>query len=363
MSTPPSNAAAISSGTGTKPARLPMEQVHHRMLAELGDALAGDMGDASAMHFRFAELPVCLRATDSDLLWEVSGAFRHLINLEDFDLPAILTIDLWEATETVEPPPPRPFGRENTRYFSYHCDDYDGSMDLEMGQLLVRIRRRSNAFLAHPFRRMMWRWFRGQEIFPLQGAMVAHNDRGLLLLGERGSGRSSAVMECIEADWQFLADSQAGLSRSGNHFTGYSLFSCIEMDPLHAANYKEWQPYGHAAYGDDASGQGNERAVFNVADALPEALQDKVQLCAIVVLIEDPDRGDGPATAKLARRAALSVLAADTRGLDRTTLKTGRDDYLKLAEHCPCYAVVRRSLAEPIVPNLEEILHQLEAQK
>jgi hypothetical protein len=338
---------------------------HREMAAAFASAALEHADDLAVMHLRFAEMPVVLRATDPDLLWDISAAFRHLVDLPDDDNPPILNIDVWESEDEPSPYPRLPFARASNRYFYYRCDDYKGSLDLKSGQMLICVQRRTNTFFAHPFRRMLWRWYAGQEVFPLQGALVAHKGSAIFVCGERGSGRSSAVVECVQAGWDFLADSQAGVSRSGDLFTGYCLFACIKLEPSHAGSYHEWQPFRRAAYAppighdiDEVQLRGNEETVFNVADAYPERIVEKAPIRAIVVLMENPDR-DGPATARLAQRAATSAMMTDPRGLDRSTLKRGKRDYLKLANSCPCFAIVRRSISDPLMPSLEKILREL----
>lgn len=360
MSNPPDAAES------TQPVRPSVASLHEMMMADFESTLEDGDARLTVMHFRFAGLPVRIRSSDPDLLWLVTGAFRHLAETEDHSLPPVLTIDVWTAGPESDPPATRAHGRESPRYFIFHCPEYDGSLDMQMGHMAIRAYRTSNAFLAHPFRRMLWRWFGAQEIFPLQGALLARGDKAVLLVGERGSGRSSAVLECLDHDWKFLADCQSGLSRSADRFTGYSLFGCIELDAGDARTHRTWMTHARPARepGPDetlspAERIGNERTVFNVADTAPERIAGKARLAAIAVLMEDPDR-DGPATGRLARRAALAAMTSDARGLDRTTLKSARSDYLKLAEHVPCFAVMRRTRAESIVPLLEDILAEVE---
>ena len=67
---------------------------------------------------------------------------------------------------------------------------------------------------------------------------------------------------------------------------------------------------------------------------MPQRMCESASLRAIAVLMEDPER-NGPATGRIARRAATSILMADTRGLDRTTVKQGRQDYVQMTYGSP----------------------------
>ena len=342
--------------------RISLATIHRRMAESSRRILKGD--DVASMHLRMAHTPVLIRAASSSLLWVITTSFRHLMDLANDDWPAILTIDIWDVGNASAEPSERPRARTSNRYFFYQCDDYDASLDLETGEMYCVVKRLTNKLVAYPFRRVLWRWLARQELFPVQSAVIARGKNAVLLCGERGSGRSTAVLECLEAGWDFIADSQCGVSRLGDKFTLYSLFGCVELKPEYAANFPTWHEHCRPGYRpeagerlDDQLLKGNEYSVLEIGDAMPQRVCESANPKAIIVLMEDPERS-GPAAARIARRAATSALTADTRGLDRTTFTQAKDDYLRMSYSVPCFAIMRRDHSEPLAPLGEQILNE-----
>ena len=156
---------------------------------------------------------------DNYLFSALGGAGRRLS-------ASCLTIYVWiGSASAVRVDQPR--ARTSNRYFIYQCNDYDASLDLDAGEMYCAVKRLTNTLVAYPFRRVLWRWLARQKLFPIQGAVLARGQSAVLLCGERGSGRSTAALECIEAGWDLVADTQRGVGRLGTHslFTACSAAS------------------------------------------------------------------------------------------------------------------------------------------
>jgi hypothetical protein len=69
------------------------------------------------------------------------------------------------------------------------------------------------------------------HLTPLHAACVALNDRGILLCGESGAGKSSLAFACARQGWTFVSDDASSLLRS----TG----DCIALGRPHQLRFRE----------------------------------------------------------------------------------------------------------------------------
>ena len=72
------------------------------------------------------------------------------------------------------------------------------------------------------------------------GALVARDDRGVLLAGDSGTGKSTAALCCLEAGWTYLGHDWVGIGRAADGgIIGHSLYSSVALEPAQVARIDE----------------------------------------------------------------------------------------------------------------------------
>jgi hypothetical protein len=97
---------------------------------------------------------------------------------------------------------------------------------------------------------------------PLHAALVARGGRGALLVGEGGSGKTTASLACLLAGFDFLGDDYVSLLRDDRgRFVGHGVYSSTHVDPVHLRRFPEL--YARAVL---PSWEGEDKAVVFLRD-------------------------------------------------------------------------------------------------
>jgi hypothetical protein len=318
--------------------------------------------------YLFAGRPVRLRVLGTALGTRTHRAFAHLRRARGAGEP-LLTIDLWDETETSAPWLPDAAASDldrqwiacdgmltassDRRYVSFRYQDSVLILD-RRAQHMIGCRRNgaqlSGGEYSKPLLLMLSIWYHDLGVQLLHTGLIAHAGAGVLLPGESGSGKSTTSLAGLAQGLEFLGDDFVGLERAGGGaFLGHSIFStaCVVKDNL--ARLPELRP--HAVEDRFAL---DEKPILFLSEILPERIRATVPIRAVAMVRIRNER-----TQILpARRAdALRHFAAST--LHTVVPRPGREALRmigELVENVPAWWLLLGPDLRDIRPAIERIL-------
>ena len=156
-----------------------------------------------------------------------------------------------------------------------------------------------------PLRTMLHWWFRDRQMQFVHAAAVSIANRGVLLAGKGGSGKSTTALACLNAGFDYLGDDYCMVARHPSP-TVYSLYNTCK---LVGDNDLEKFP-GLASLVWNQERSGDDKATVFLRDHCPERLGKSAELQAILL----PCVTGGLATSirPASRMEALMALAPTT---------------------------------------------------
>jgi hypothetical protein len=193
------------------------------------------------VHYEIAGLPVCFKFLDSQLKEQVSPAFEHLRSEKSIPPELMVLLDGVSAADA------------NLS----HIPDWEGwgKMDIwvvEIAGMVLLIQSKGRAIVAldypgkigywlelrstgmayldrsAPMNGLLTFWFGSRKRYLFHGAGVGESDRGVLILGRGGAGKSTTALACLEAGLPFAGDDYCLLSMNGSPWV-HSLYGCAKL--------------------------------------------------------------------------------------------------------------------------------------
>jgi hypothetical protein len=311
---------------------------------------------------RIAERPLQLLFAGPALGRRILPALAHLP--EDTAAPTF-TIHLWDSasTGTMLPPPPWDglayHERGNTRAFdderfSLNFDrptDVFIAVDRERRVAIYWTRdaaRIPNFDTAAPLRRLLQAWLRDAGCYVVHAAAIGTRDRGLLLAGRGGSGKSTTAVRALDFALQYAGDDFCLVQREPAPYV-HSLYNAAKLNADALARMPALAP---AVVNRDRLDR--EKALIFLHECRPERVTTGFPLHAIVLphVTGRADTAISAASPLAAYRAigpdtALRTLG-DARGL-LAMLKA-------LVHEIPCYDLALGTDEDGIRRALDDVI-------
>jgi hypothetical protein len=220
----------------------------------------------------------------------LTPAFAHLAIAWD-GRPADLSVSLWDADESgVLGPPPAP-GDDPTAPAIVSASD-DGRFVLQRRTHAVVGCDRARRAVAGWFRDvdrlplydrgrplhpqiLLWNQDRGAP--PLHAGLVASSGRGALLIGQGGSGKTTATLACLLNGFDFLGDDYVSLRKGqGGAYAGHGVYGSTHVDPDHLTRFPAL--FARAVL---PQWENEDKAVVFLNDVLPERLAGESPIDAL----------------------------------------------------------------------------------
>lgn len=179
--------------------------------------------------------------------------------------------------------------------------------------------------LGRPFHAMLSLWAQevGRQI--VHAGLVARGNRGLLIGGDSGQGKSTLALACLRAGFKFLGDD---LCLLGADNIGYSLYSTTFLKPEARAQWPELGPEALAP-----RFPWEEKTLTYLHPGQAASLASKVAIAA--VLLPGPE---GQRLSPLTPMQALRRLAPSTLLTGPLTAgKAGLEQLTGLVQSRPCF--------------------------
>lgn len=263
------------------------------------EALRRRANEVRAETYEFAGRPVRLRAVGALLGERTHRAFAHLRRSIGHGDDGVLTVDLWDETETGVACPPEAGAaaaeREwiacdgtltaspDGRWVSFRYQDSVTTLDRH-GQHIVGCRR-SGSHLARgecskPFVILLSIWYHDRGVQILHAGLIAAGGAGVLLPGESGTGKSTTCVAAVSQGLEYLGDDFVGLERSDDGaILGHSIFNTACIARTNLARFPEIRP---SAVEDSFPEE--DKPILFLSEIHPGRLRPTVPIRAVVLL-------------------------------------------------------------------------------
>jgi hypothetical protein len=292
-----------------------------------------------------AGVPVTLRVAGRDLFETFEPPLSHLAATEP---PARashpLRIDLWDqaATGIRAPLPPLPDGlgpyglacaSEDGRYVADIRAQSGAVLDRAAGRIVGSALAADRLYLderARPLHRLLSVWLAGAGIQFVHAGLVARDERGVLLTGAGGSGKSTTSILCLRHGFQFLGDDFVGLEMSAQGgAVGHSLYGTSLVGLDHLRRFPEFEVHAQAPHH-----AGEDKSLILLSRLYGDRMVRHARIRAIVLVrVVDRDRTFSRPASKseamlwLAPSSLMLMTGAGPRAIDVLA---------RLVERTPC---------------------------
>ncbi|MCW5983236.1 MAG: hypothetical protein KIT09_34415 [Bryobacteraceae bacterium] len=306
------------------------DAVHHAFLGAEGGA-----PHVWERSFRLAGVTLLVRTPSPSLVSPMTMALAHLA--VDYPPPPDLTIHLWDSASTGKPAPPSPLAWHADRHGSdrmtgFHAARFDArgepaafnsrrirtSFHVSPNVLRVLDTRRNLGFYwiddaaqvpyyetAAPLRKFLSWWFSERDCLFVHGAAVGFDTGGVLLVGDAGSGKSTAALACLDAGMRYAGDDYCVVTSRPHPFV-HALYNTAKLKgPDDLRRFPNLEPlvsnYGRLD---------REKALLFLHPRFPGLLAGGFPLCA---LLTPKVTGASPARIRpISPEAALRAVSPST---------------------------------------------------
>ncbi len=281
-------------------------------------------GQVCESWYLFAGHRVRLRVVGRALAAHMQQPFSHLAIAQQPDTAADLTIDLWDGQETgvlcptgltnTEDLPIRTAGgllayADDGRLAQFSRPASTTWLLRDAGQIIGwRANGENLSFFERrrPLPVLLALWYYDRGIYCVHAGLTARENRGVLLPGVSGAGKSTAVLACLAAGFDFLGDDEVGLQPlSDGSFAGHSITNSVHLDRQQFSRFPQLEPFGR--YSDEP---GEVKAVLLLSQIAPERLKQQVPIRAIA--LPRITEGEGCRIRPATRGEALRTMGAST---------------------------------------------------
>jgi hypothetical protein len=360
----------VPTGEQTAPDRFPAREYVCDFAAECRRAL--DTTGAVVHDLRIGGATVRLCFAGPALVPAVLPALAHL-RADTAGTEPVLTVELWDAASTGVTPPAYPVpgegvpARGEIRTYAdagaralYHSGvrPRDGGFAevtifddrASIARYFVDAAERIPWYeRAAPLRSVLHWGLTGPGRLLVHAGAVGIGDRGVLLAGPGGSGKSTSAVAALIAGCEYLGDDYVLVDLAGPHPVAHSLYATAKLAPEATALL----PALSGTYGGQTP-NGEEKWVIDVAQLRPDALRLQVGIAAIVLPCLRPD---GP-TRLLPASAGAALLALAPTTVFQGPLRDGvaLGQLAELARRVPAHALELGAGPEQVFPVIAQLL-------
>ena len=209
-------------------------------------------------HYIFGGYPVRMRVVGRELANSITRPFSHLqVDKPDQDISE-LTIDLWDESDTgIRCQPPSLNGDSQfTKMTAISAEGRLVGQQLEnvltcynhKTKQIISSSTRSDQLTVYerckPLPRALLEWHNDRNIQIIHAGLVGRENKGILLAGKSGSGKSTSSLVCLNAGFQFLGEDYVGLQQvQDGSYVGHSIYNSVFLKSSDLARFPSFSPY------------------------------------------------------------------------------------------------------------------------
>lgn len=323
-------------------------------------------GSTVERHYYLSGFSLHLRFAGPALASRLAPALDHLL-MADNGQPPDLTICLWDSASTATRMPQRPWqvddliargdvrGFRNETILTALTADVGALSILNLAENVGLFWIRDAADLptyerGAPLRAILHWWMRQHNRFLVHAAAVGMRQKGVLIVGRGGSGKSTTALTCLTNGWDYASDDYCLVSATETP-RAESLYNTAKLDADHLRNLPQLLPAIS-----NREELGNEKALLYLHQYKPNSLSAGFDLKAVLLprVTGKPDTALQPATP-----------AAGLRDLAPSSLfqlpSTGQEEFFalsRLVRTVPCYQLDLGTRLEQIPRVIQEVLNR-----
>lgn len=312
-----------------------------------------------------AGMPVRMRVVGRKLAGFMDLPFAHLRIADAQTANAGLTIELWDVSATgvscriglerddldLHPNLKR---SADGRYASHQLKDSMVCLDRVSGSMVGSVLNADELSLyerGRPLHVPLSLWHKSQQMPLVHAGLVSKNERGVLLGGSGGSGKSTAAVLCAQAGFDYLSDDLFALELcSDRTFVGHSLYNSTFMEPDHLKCFGQLEQ--HAIRG-RYSFEKKHLVLLALVASLRFAPSCRIHSIVLPRVANRPNSVLGRAS----KGETLMALAPSSLLVgERSAGMQGFEKLAVLVEQVPCYRLELGGALEEIPRVLENLL-------
>ncbi len=316
-------------------------------------------------YYRFAGFNARIRCVGSKLSFQHEKVFNHLkpgeanISEKKFDL----TIDLWDQEQTKFPCPVDLISDESTKLRTVTAStdsrivaDQDADTSLFLDRKDKRIIasfasavKMNNYDLSKPFNRLLALWYRDMNVEVIHSSMISKDRKGILFLGEGGSGKTTSALCCLNDGFNYLGDDHIGLAEVNHAFVGYSLYASALIYENHLKQFPQLQKFELLK-----NVRRDEKSIIYFSNGY----LNKIDNCAEITVLLLPEVVDSQHTnfRKARKSEALLAAAPSSLRLQISPNKKAFDTISHLVDRTPSYRLELGKDLDEIPKCINEII-------
>lgn len=342
--------------------------------AQLGaafDRAAAKTGCVRESWYRFAGRPVRMRVVGEEMADIMEAPFVHLRTRAA--PPPGLGIDLWDEARTgVEAPRDArtsltaltwtigawSFVSSDDHGFVGSVRTGSGAWLDRRGQRLIGWATSAGELTLHergkPLHLALSVWYRDSGVQIVHAGLVADGDRGLLICGPGGTGKSTTVSACVCGGMEYLGDDYIGLAAEADgSFVGHSLYGSAWLEEEHARHFPLLAP--HAIQSPSVP---HPKALLLLSEVVPSRLRAAAPIAALVLPSLTP--GATTRTRRTTKgQAYLRLVPTSVVGLIPQPGAAGLALLTRLVEAMPAYWLEMGRDLDQIPIRIRTILKEL----
>ena len=218
----------------------------------------------------------------------------------------------------------------------YLCEERPASLlwldrrDAQLVGCIANARDLSCADRARPLQRVMSELCRSLGIQEIHAGLVGKDDRGVLLVGAGGRGKTTASLDALHGGLRFLGDDSVAIGEdSADRLCGYSLYASARVRPRQLSRWPafrgQWQ----------LPAPPEEKALLLPYTFIPQNMAASVQIAAIAIPVVAGRGVRVERTSGLAAFHALVDESRDNRRFGMTAAEFRRVS--RLTRTIPCF--------------------------
>lgn len=215
-----------------------------------------NLGGIHSFDFQLANKNLTISTAGEKLLHITKQAFTHLEVKNKVVKEKPFTIFIWDENESgISFPNPPWITPENLLQDSYvqiqldyyFADRFHNQSILYLYNLrensavcvIKDARNLNNSFVSAPFIKLISIWASKQNLNILHAGCVSKNNKGVLIVGKGGKGKSSTSVQCIIDGLDYLSDDYILIDNSNEKTIAYSIYNSGKLHLNHIEKFKK----------------------------------------------------------------------------------------------------------------------------